>query len=142
MKFFAIIAVVLLAFAAFSFKERAQAPATVEQYSLAQIEISDTPEKRQQGLSDRTDVPQDYGMLFIFPEAGDYGFWMKDMHVAIDMLWLADDGTIRGITANVSPDTYPNTFHPPVPVRYVLETKAGEAARKGWSVGTKLSLPL
>lgn len=142
MRFFAILAVVLLALASFGFKERAQAPVVSEGYSLERIEIASSSAARQHGLSGRTDVPQEYGLLFVFEEKGDYGFWMKDMKVSIDMLWLADDGTILGITDNVSPDTYPQAFHPPAPVRYVLETRAGEAARKGWGVGTKLSLPL
>lgn len=147
MKFFAVIAVVVIALAVFSVREPAPAPTVAvvgeeQAYSLATIEVVRTPAERQQGLSNRADIPEDYGMLFVFEEEGDYGFWMKDMLVSIDMLWLADDGAIIGITADVSPDTYPQTFHPPSPVRYVLETRAGEAQRKGWSIGTKLSLPL
>lgn len=111
-------------------------------YSLGQIEIVDTPQTRAQGLSGRAEVPTDYGLLFIFPEKGNYGFWMKDMLVPIDILWIADDGTILGIAAEVQPETYPEAFYPPEPVRYVLETRAGEAQLRGWSVGTVLALPL
>lgn len=111
-------------------------------YSLAHIEIADTPFAREQGLSGRTEISEDYGMLFIFPEKGDYGFWMKDMKVPIDVFWIADDGTIVGIEHELSPDTYPEAVYPPLPVRYVLETKAGTGAARGWVVGTTLALPL
>ena len=60
-------------------------------YSLTHIEIADTPAAREQGLSGRTEIPEDYGMLFVFPDKGDYGFWMKDLMVSIDGFWLADD---------------------------------------------------
>lgn len=81
-------------------------------------------------------------MLFVFPSDQRTGFWMKDMLTSIDMIWLSDNGTVLGIEDSVAPDTYPKIFYPPQPVKYVLETRAGEAHRQGWSVGTKVSLPL
>lgn len=115
---------------------------THEPYALAHIEIADTQAKQQQGLSGRREVPSDYGMLFIFPEKAFYQFWMKDMLVPIDIIWLSDDGTIVGIEHSVEPATYPNTFSPKLPVRYVLEVRAGEARARGWDVGTILNLPI
>ncbi|MBY0110656.1 DUF192 domain-containing protein [Patescibacteria group bacterium] len=105
------------------------------------IEFADTPDSRTKGLSFRTDIEENYGMFFIFPEPGSYGFWMKDMRISIDIIWIAEDGTIVGIEDSVTPDTYPTAFYPPVPIPYVLETKAGEARRKGWEVGTVLPIP-
>lgn len=106
------------------------------------FEIVASPEARAQGLSGRTELPSGYGMLFVFDLPDRYGFWMKDMLLPIDLIWLADDGTILGITENVSPDSYPKPFFPPVPVRLVLETRVGEAAAQGWVVGSRIPLPL
>lgn len=100
------------------------------------FEIADTPEERTQGLSGRTTLAEDTGLLFIFPEAGEHRFWMKDMLISIDILWLADDGTVVGIEENVHPDTFPQAFTPPEPVRYVLEVAAGVAQARGWNVGS------
>lgn len=94
------------------------------------------------GLGGRADVPHNYGMLFVFPKDDYYGFWMKDMLVTIDMVWLSDNGTVVKVDANVSPATYPYVFYPPQAVRYVVETRAGEAAAQGWNIGTKIVLPL
>lgn len=105
------------------------------------FEISDTPAKREQGLSGRTELADDYGMLFVFEESGTYGFWMKDMHVAIDIIWLSDTGEILGIEHGVAPETYPAVFYPPSPVTRVLETKAGVAKARGWDVGDTIYLP-
>lgn len=104
-------------------------------------EIVATETARAQGLSGRADIPHDYGMLFVFDAPAKVGFWMKDMLTPIDIIWLREDGTIIGIEDSVSPDTYPKAYYAPEPVRYVLETRAGESTLKGWVVGTKLDLP-
>jgi uncharacterized membrane protein (UPF0127 family) len=106
------------------------------------FEVVTTQAAQEKGLGGRADIPENYGMLFVFPADEKVGFWMKDMLVPIDIVWLADDGTILGIEDTVSPSTYPEAFYPPRPVKYVLETKAGEMRRKGWSAGTKVPLPL
>jgi len=107
-----------------------------------QFEIVDTEELRSKGLSGRTHIPEDYGMLFVFDSDVIPYFWMKDMLVSIDILWLTQDGEITGILHDVSPETFPETFSPDTPIRYVLETKAGEARRQGWEVGKRIWLPL
>jgi uncharacterized protein len=109
----------------------------VSDYSF---EVVDTLKEREQGLSGRTEVPED-GMLFVFPEKNSAGFWMKDMLISIDIIWIGDGGTIIGIEENVSPDTYPEAFYPPEPVRYVLEVAAGDAKARSWEVGTIIPLP-
>lgn len=110
-------------------------------YALSHIEVADDAVERERGLSGR-EVPEDFGMLFIFPEPGRYAFWMKDMLVPIDILWLSEDGTILGIEEQVSPESYPEAFIPPVPVRVVLEVRAGTSALRGWEVGDTLVLPI
>jgi uncharacterized membrane protein (UPF0127 family) len=97
---------------------------------------------QERGLGGRTSIPENYGMLFVFKQSSRVGFWMKDMQVPIDIVWLSDNGTIIGIEDSLSPDTYPQAFYPAQPVKLVLETKAGEMRRRGWSVGTKIPLPL
>jgi len=106
-----------------------------------QIEIVRTAADQEKGLSGRTSLPPNYGMLFVFPKKDTYSFWMKDMLIPIDILWLDEDGTVLGSMENINPDTYPRTFTPPVPVRLVLEMGAGEANRRSFFVGTRVPLP-
>lgn len=113
-----------------------------EGLSLSKVEIVDSSEERAKGLSGRTDIPDDYGMLFVFDIPDNYAFWMKGMETAIDIVWLADTGEILRIEEAVSPDTYPKAFYPPRPVRYVLEVRSGLSQERGWNIGTKLALPL
>lgn len=106
------------------------------------IERAETPAAQAQGLSGRKDIPENFGMLFVFPVAETRTFWMKDMLVPIDIIWLDDAGRIIGIEASVSPDTYPAVFHSPVAVRYVLEMRAGSVAARGWTIGTHVPIDL
>ncbi len=119
----------------------ASAPKVVQEQDI-RFEIVDTPASRQQGLSGRTSLEPDYGMLFVFVDKDTYGFWMNDMLIPIDIIWVADDGTIVGIEESVAPDSYPNVFYAPEPVRYVLEMSAGNARSRGWQIGSKISLPI
>lgn len=104
-------------------------------------EVVSTPEARQKGLGGRSEVPHDYGMLFVFAAPNIYRIWMKDMLVPIDILWLESDGTIIGIEESVATSTYPQTFAPTKPVRLVLELRAGEARLKNLHVGSRILLP-
>ena len=97
------------------------------------VTVADTPETRQKGLGGRNGLAPDEGMLFIFPQDGKYGFWMKDMKFPIDMLWLSGTRRVVYMAQNVSPDTYPEVFAPTRPARYVFELPAGYA--KAYTVG-------
>ncbi len=137
-----ILALAILSFALFLYMQQAPAPEEkTATYTAFQFEIADSDAERTQGLSGRKDVPPGSGLLFVFDRPERHGFWMKDMLISIDIIWLADDGTILEIEEAVSPDTYPTPFYPPRPVRYVLETRVGEAKTQGWTVGTRIQLP-
>ncbi len=107
-----------------------------------QFEVVRTPEQWSLGLGGRTSIPKGYGMLFVFPKADRYSFWMKDMLVPIDIVWLSDNGTIVGIEESVLPETYPDTsYTAPKPVHLVLEMRAGESRARGYQVGDRITLP-
>lgn len=97
--------------------------------------VADTPEEHRQGLSGRTGLGPDEGMLFVFQKDDLYGIWMKDMKFSIDIVWLSLTGKVITIAPNVSPNTYPKSFTPKAPARYVLELPAGYAQRYNLKVG-------
>lgn len=106
------------------------------------FEVATSTAAQELGLGGRAVIPDNYAMLFVFAQDGRPGFWMKDMLVPIDMVWLTDNGTIATITPSVAPSTYPSVFYPSEPIRYVLETRSGFAQEKGWKIGTIIPLPL
>lgn len=105
------------------------------------LEVADSSAKQQRGLSGRTGLATSTGMLFVFDAPGRYSFWMKDMLFPIDIIWLRDDWCLVHIVSDISPDTYPDTFAPPVPATYVVELAAGEATRLGLRAGACLESP-
>jgi len=99
------------------------------------VSVAETPEARVRGLSGRTSLASNEGMLFIFDTAAKYGFWMKDMLFSIDILWLSDTGEVVYMEESILPATYPDVFAPNVPARYVLELPAGFAEAYSVKVG-------
>ena len=104
------------------------------------VRVADTPQTQEQGLSGTPSLPGNQGLLFVFPADGKYPFWMKDMNYSIDILWLADDGSVVYIAPNVTPQSYPRTYVSTEPARYVLEVNAGFASSHGIKIGTTSSL--
>ena len=98
-------------------------------------EIARTKAERVRGLSGRAALAAGRGMLFIFPASGRHGIWMRDMNFAIDIIWLNEAKKIVHLKRSVSPDTYPESFRPSEPARYVLELSAGWSAEHGLRVG-------
>lgn len=104
------------------------------------LELATTTTARERGLSGRESLPEDRAMLFVFEKPEQYGFWMKDMQIPIDIFWLDDKGQVVYLMENVSPETYPTVFYSPTPARYVLETNAGFAREHSIATGTLLEL--
>ena len=98
-------------------------------------DIANTPERRAEGLSGRKTLPEGTGMFFIFDKPDWYGFWMKNMNFAIDIIWI--DGDLRIVDADkeVTPDTFPKIFYPNQAVKYVLELPAGSINKDRIDIG-------
>lgn len=100
------------------------------------VEIADTPEERERGLMFREDMDDMHGMLFVFEEQHEVGFWMKNTPMPLDLVFISQDGTVKAVKrgqpfseASISPG---------VPVRFVLELKAGTAAKNDVEDGDKV----
>jgi uncharacterized membrane protein (UPF0127 family) len=97
------------------------------------VEVAADNSTRQQGLMYRDNLPGDRGMIFFFPSAGDYAFWMKNTLIPLDMIWIDDQKRIVHVAHDVPPckaDPCPN-YPPNAVAKYVLEVAAGVAARHG-----------
>jgi uncharacterized membrane protein (UPF0127 family) len=102
-----------------------------------QVEIADTPQKREIGLMGRTRLEANTGMLFVFEQKATHCFWMKNTLIPLSIAFLADDGTIVDIQ-DMQPQTL--TFHcPRGPIRYALEVPLGGFRSKGIQLGMRVS---
>lgn len=109
-------------------------------------ELARTPAEREQGLSGRSSLADDGGMLFVFEQDIQPGFWMRGMRVPLDFIWISRDLRVVDTTENVptpepgtSPDQLP-LYRPGAPVLYVLEVNAGTVVETGVRVGDTVML--
>ncbi len=108
------------------------------------VEVSDTIFKKQLGLGGRKSLNANEGMLFPFKPASSQTFWMKDMLIPIDIIWIRA-GKVIGISANLPPPNKSNNYNlsitkSPGSVDNVLEIKAGRAAELKIKVGDKVKI--
>lgn len=100
------------------------------------IEIADDPSERERGLMFRTDMADDHGMLFIFEDQREVGFWMENTPMPLDIIFIAQDGSIKAIKKG---EPFSRAvISPGEPVRFVLELKDGIAEANGIAVGDKV----
>ncbi|MES2943801.1 MAG: DUF192 domain-containing protein [Pseudomonadota bacterium] len=99
-------------------------------------QVAASAEQRQTGLMFRKDMPQHEGMIFVFEQAAQQCFWMKNTLLPLSTAFVADDGTIVNL-ADMKPQTL-DAHCSEKPVRYVLEMNQGWFAKKGIKAGSKL----
>ncbi len=103
------------------------------------IEIADDPSERSAGLMFRETMADDRGMLFVFPQTKQVGFWMKNTPMPLDLVFIGEDGVVRDVLPGEPFSEAP--ISPAEPVRYVLELKRGTAEKAGIGRGTTLRHP-
>jgi uncharacterized membrane protein (UPF0127 family) len=101
------------------------------------VEIARTDEQRQKGLMHRRSLADDAGMLFLFDEAADHGFWMVNTFIPLDMIFIDDDGRVVGIVERAEPHTRV-ARSVGAPSRYVLEVNGGWARARGVRPGDRV----
>ena len=101
-----------------------------------------------QGLSGRPSLDKNSGMLFDFAKPGRYGFWMKEMNIPIDIIWLDDNWRVIDLTENISPPRLRSgqtldsltIYQPRAPARYVLEVNSGFTVAHQITIGAQIVL--
>jgi uncharacterized membrane protein (UPF0127 family) len=103
------------------------------------IEVADDTSERSAGLMFRESMDDDHGMLFVFPETKEAGFWMKNTPMPLDLIFIGEDGRVRGILPG---EPFSEAvISPGKPVRFVLELKRGTADKAGIKDGDLLRHP-
>lgn len=109
------------------------------------VSLAQTQDQQRKGLGGCATLARNTGMYFPFSVHGPQTFWMKDMVIPIDIVWLSK-GTVVGVTSAIpfpSPsikDALLPLYHSPQDVDAVLEISAGMAEKYGLIKGAQVVL--
>lgn len=101
------------------------------------VEIAKTAKEQEVGEMFRTEVPENGGMLFVWPAPQQSMMWMKNTLVPLDMVFINADHHIQAIAEN----TVPYSLAPigsQGAVIATLELKGGITQKLGIKVGDKV----
>jgi hypothetical protein len=120
------------------------------------LRLARTPEERSRGLMEVKSLSENEGMVFLYSSDERRTFWMKDVYVGLDILFLDKNFTVLEIVHQAPPEFLAVSqkdgtvvYHPSEggpfivssrseQVRHVLEIAAGMAKRLGINPGQKL----
>lgn len=108
-------------------------------------QVADDEAERKKGLGGRESLPENEGMLFVFPQSSSgVSFWMKEMKFPLDIIWISDEKVVK-IDKNAQPepgisDNALRRYTPGAEVKYVLEVNAGFSDRNDLKTGDSVSL--
>lgn len=104
------------------------------------LEVADSPDERTQGLMFRESLPENHGMVFVYDEAEPRSFWMKNTLIPLDMIFVAENGTVVDVEHADPPE--PNVsdedlerYTSDAPAKYVIELEQGFANETGIEPG-------
>lgn len=107
------------------------------------LRVADEAEERRSGLMHRESLANDSGMVFVYPNARQVSFWMKNTLIPLDMIFVGPDGEVLNVqhaspqpnASNSELETYPSDGK----AKYVVELPRGFANRTGVGPGTRLA---
>lgn len=100
------------------------------------IEVVQKQADLEKGLMFRPSMPENSGMLFIFPDEQIRTFWMKNTLISLDMVFMDSNKKIVGIIYNATPQTL-DLRSVDKPAQYVLEINAGQALMNNLKIGAQ-----
>ena len=106
------------------------------------VEVAATRQGRYQGLSGRGHLPDNAGMLFVYPRETVLRFCMRRCAVPIDIAFIDRDlRVVKIATMAVEPDrTGRRQYSSDAPAQYALEVAGGLFERRGIRPGDKVTL--
>jgi uncharacterized membrane protein (UPF0127 family) len=114
-----------------------------------QVEIADEPAEQSKGLMDRTSLPENRGMLFVYDRETSHAFWMKNTLIPLSIAYIDSEGRIVDIQkmepvsrSSTIPDSDLPRYVAAEPALYALEVNQGFFEEHGVEVGDEAELPV
>jgi len=111
---------------------------TISHISHIIIEIADNDFDRAQGLMYRRSMPDSIGMLFVFNEEKQQGFWMRNTYFSLDIIYV--NSTLEIVSIQKYTQPFSEVSLPSkIPAMYVVEVNAGYCDNNGIEVGDRIA---
>lgn len=92
------------------------------------VQLAKTEKEKEKGLMGKKSLPNNEGMLFIYDKPQTVGFWMKDTHIPLDIIFIDEDCEVISIYKAKPLD---KTIVEEDNVKYVLEVNQGSDIKEG-----------
>ncbi len=107
--------------------------------SLFTIQIANEDHEREKGYMFRKSIPDNEGMLFVFPYEAPRGFWMKNVPTDLDIAYL--DAQCRIVSTHTMRAYSTRSTYSLKDAKFALELRAGRIGELGLVVGQVLDIP-
>lgn len=117
-------------------------PVRLPDGAVIRAEVMYRPEDMMRGMMFRESLAEDRGMLFVHGEPGLYSYWMYQVKIPLDLIWLDADKRIVEMSPNAPPCRAKASQCPQYggnqKALYVLELAAGSIEKHGLKLGSRL----
>ena len=114
---------------------------TTGERSEVEVEIADDEAEQRRGPMERTELAENAGMLFVFPDEQIRNFWMRNTLIPLSIAYIDSDGRIVDIQDMEPLDDVPPGYISAEPAQYALEVNQGFFAERGIEVGNVVEIP-
>lgn len=105
-------------------------------HRVFQVEVADTEAERARGLMYRDGLAPDHGMVFVYPDERERGFWMKNTRIPLAIAFVDAQGQIVHIAEMLPYDE--RTTPSRKPAMYAVEMSSGWFTQQGVSTGDRI----
>jgi len=107
------------------------------------VEVMSKEQDMMRGMMFRDSLPANRGMLFIHGSPGKYRYWMYQVRVPLDILWMDRQHQVVEISANTPPCQEKSAQQCPnyggsAPAMFVLELASGVAQKNNIKIGDRI----
>ena len=104
------------------------------------VDVADDAATRAQGLMNVESMPQNTGMLFVYPQPREARFWMRNTLIPLDMIFADRKGIVRYVHHEAVPLSE-DLIYGGNNIQYVLEVNGGLARAMGIAKGSEMRHP-